>query len=49
AILGGALFGDQLTAAIILGGMLIIAGSLGVVLGEKTHSPDLIKIPPTPA
>ena len=50
AVLGVALFGDPLTVAIGLGGLLIIGGSLVVVLGEKnTAAPDLAEPPPTPA
>ncbi len=37
AIIGVALFGDRLTAALAAGGVLIILGSLAVVLGEDHH------------
>jgi drug/metabolite transporter (DMT)-like permease len=50
AILGVALFGDPLTAALAGGGLLIVGGSLAVVLGERgTTAPDLKDPPPTPA
>ena len=48
AALGVAMFGDRLTLALSLGGLLIIAGSLVVVLGEKPP-PDLAPVAPTPA
>ena len=35
AVLGVMLFGDHLTAALIMGGLMILAGSFAVVLGEK--------------
>lgn len=44
AIIGVALFGDHLTWALGFGGAMIIAGSLAVVLGERSEAP-----PPTPA
>jgi drug/metabolite transporter (DMT)-like permease len=43
AVLGVSLFGDRMTPALALGGLLIIAGSCTVVLGETTPTP------PTPA
>jgi drug/metabolite transporter (DMT)-like permease len=42
SILGVVLFGDRLTLALSIGGLLIIAGSLTVVLGDG-------RAPPTPA
>lgn len=45
AILGVALFGDHLTTALAIGGLLIILGSLAVVLGEDHHH----DAPPTAA
>lgn len=45
AALGVALFGDRLTMALGLGGLMIVAGSFVVVLGEKAADPA----PPTPA
>ena len=45
ALIGVLLFGDRLTWALGLGGLLILAGSLGVVLAEGTHAPA----PPTPS
>ncbi|MBI0475817.1 DMT family transporter [Sphingomonas sp. MA1305] len=47
AILGVALFGDRLTAALAGGGVLIILGSLAVVLGEDPATPH--DAPPTAA
>ncbi|WCT75239.1 DMT family transporter [Sphingomonas naphthae] len=44
AILGVALFGDRLTAALAIGGLLILIGSLAVVRGEKGEP-----TPPSPA
>lgn len=38
AVLGVMLFGDQLTAALVLGGLMILAGSFTVVLGEKADA-----------
>ena len=35
AVLGVMLFGDHLTAALVIGGLMILAGSFTVVLGEK--------------
>jgi drug/metabolite transporter (DMT)-like permease len=35
ACVGVLLFGDHLTAALAAGGLMIIAGSFAVVLGEK--------------
>jgi drug/metabolite transporter (DMT)-like permease len=51
ATLGVLAFGDRLTLALGLGGLLIIAGSLAVVLGERRGPPsDLGSAPPpTPA
>lgn len=50
AMIGVALFGDHLTWALGVGGAMIIAGSLAVVLGERGSPPDLEDIPPpTPA
>ncbi|WP_210357200.1 DMT family transporter [Sphingomonas beigongshangi] len=37
ALLGVAVFGDRLTWALATGGLLIVAGSLAVVLGEDHH------------
>ncbi len=50
AAIGVALFGDHLTFALGVGGLLILVGSLVVVLGEK-HTPptELPAVPPTPA
>jgi drug/metabolite transporter (DMT)-like permease len=39
AMLGVALFGDPLTAALSIGGLLIVGGSLVVVLGERGPRP----------
>lgn len=36
AFIGVALFGDRLTAALALGGLLIVGGSIAVVLGSRT-------------
>ena len=50
AVLGVSLFGDHLTLALALGGALIVAGSLTVVLGEDgAPQDDIAKHPPTPA
>jgi drug/metabolite transporter (DMT)-like permease len=50
AMLGVGLFGDPLTLALALGGLLIVGGSVVVVLGERgTTAPDLKDPPPTPA
>lgn len=50
AVIGVALFGDHLTLALALGGLLIIVGSLAVVLGERDAAPGLEDTPPpTPA
>lgn len=50
AAIGVALFGDHLSLALALGGLLIVAGSLAVVLGEKGAAPGLEDTPPpTPA
>jgi len=38
AVLGVMLFGDHLTAALVIGGLLILAGSFTVVLGEKSDA-----------
>ncbi len=38
AVLGVMLFGDHLTAALIVGGLMILAGSFAVVLGEKSDA-----------
>jgi drug/metabolite transporter (DMT)-like permease len=46
--IGVGLFGDILTAAIAVGGMLIVAGSFAVVLGERGAPPGELK-PITPA
>ena len=50
AALGVLLFGDRLTLALGLGGLLILTGSFVVVVGER-HAPaaDMAKAPPTPA
>jgi drug/metabolite transporter (DMT)-like permease len=45
ATLGVLLFGDHLTLALGLGGLLILGGSFTVVLGEGGAEP----VPPTPA
>lgn len=47
ATVGVLAFGDAITLALGIGGMLILAGSLIVVLGEKT--PPAHDAPPTPA
>lgn len=50
AALGVAFFGDRLSLGLAIGGGLIVAGSLAVVLGEKPQPPtDLAHAPPTPA
>ena len=46
--IGVALFGDQLTLALAGGGLLIVAGSLAVVLGERA-TPAIDTPAPTPA
>jgi len=43
AAIGAALFGDQITVAMGLGGLLIIVGSTVVVLGERDLSTPLTK------
>jgi len=48
AAVGVLMFGDHLTTALAAGGVLILAGSLAVVLGEKPGAP-LTEAPPTPA
>jgi drug/metabolite transporter (DMT)-like permease len=48
AAVGVLMFGDHLTTALAVGGVLILAGSLAVVLGEKPSAP-LVEVPPTPA
>lgn len=45
AAIGVALFGDRLTAPLAVGGGLIIAGSVIVVLGERGAAPDLAATP----
>lgn len=50
AAIGVTLFGDKLSPALIGGGLLIIAGSFVVALGEKGAPPsDMATTPPTPA
>lgn len=50
SIIGVLFFGDRLTPALIGGGILILAGSFVVVLGERNTPPtDLAHSPPTPA
>lgn len=50
ATLGVLLFHDRLTLAIVGGGLLILAGSFAVVMGERSAPPtDLAKSPATPA
>ena len=51
AAIGVAMFGDHLTLALAAGGLLIIAGSFAVVLGEKNAPPGDLDAtpPPTPA
>jgi len=50
ATIGVALFGDRLTPAIAVGGLLIVVGSFVVALGERDAPPsDMAKSPPTPA
>ena len=50
ALVGVLAFRDHLTLALAVGGVLIVAGSLTVVRGEKPKSPgDLTDPPPTPA
>jgi drug/metabolite transporter (DMT)-like permease len=47
--LGVVFFHDRLTAALAIGGVLIIAGSFAVVLGERGHpATDLAHAPATP-
>lgn len=50
AALGVMLFGDHLTLALGLGGLLILAGSFTVVLGERGAAPSDLSAapPPTP-
>jgi drug/metabolite transporter (DMT)-like permease len=38
AVLGVMLFGDNLTVALVIGGLMILAGSFAVVLGEKSQA-----------
>ena len=51
AILGVALFGDRLTAALVAGGLLILGGSIAVVRGERPAPPAALTggSPPSPA
>lgn len=50
AAIGVLLFGDHLTLALGVGGLLILIGSFVVVLGEKQTPPsELPAVPPTPA
>lgn len=50
ATVGVLAFGDAITVALGIGGLLILAGSLVVVLGEKTPPPhEVADAPPTPA
>ena len=50
AAIGVWLFGDHLTLALGVGGLLILVGSFVVVLGEKQTPPsELPAVPPTPA
>ena len=50
AAIGVLLFGDHLTLALGVGGLLILVGSFVVVLGEKQTPPsELPAVPPTPA
>jgi drug/metabolite transporter (DMT)-like permease len=50
ATCGVLLFGDQLTAFLVAGGVLIIGGSLAVVLGERHAAPGDLQatVAPTP-
>lgn len=50
AACGVLLFGDHLTAALFLGGLLIIGGSFAVVLGERKAQPGELQatVAPTP-
>ncbi len=50
SVLGVTLFGDHLTAGLVVGGLSIIAGSVVVVLGERnTRARDLVEVAATPA
>ena len=50
AAIGVLLFGDHLTLALGVGGLLILVGSFVVVLGERQAPPsELPAVPPTPA
>jgi drug/metabolite transporter (DMT)-like permease len=50
AAIGVLLFDDRLTLALVGGGLLILAGSFVVVLGERGAAPtDLARTPATPA
>jgi drug/metabolite transporter (DMT)-like permease len=50
AAIGVLLFGDRLTAALLAGGAMVLAGSFAVVMGERSAPPtDLAKAPATPA
>ena len=48
AAVGVTFFHDRLTAAAIVGGLLIVAGSLTVVLGERPRPHEITALPPTP-
>jgi hypothetical protein len=41
-------FQDELSLALAAGGVLILAGSLVVVLGEKEPSHKVAEVPPAP-
>ncbi len=49
AAVGVLAFHDSLTAAVVAGGALIVAGSLTVVRGERPSASELTAPPPTPA
>ena len=50
AAIGVLLFGDHLTPALGLGGLMILIGSLVVVLGERNATASSVsQVPPTPA
>lgn len=50
AAMGVALFGDELTTGLAVGGALILAGSFAVVMGERAQpATDLAHTPVTPA
>lgn len=49
ASIGVLLFGDHLTLALAVGGLMIISGSFVVVLGERQADPESLQAQPAPA